>query len=246
MSTSQAEAPAASGSNSAGTSSPALATAWGVARFAAAALILIAIVAQAERTIGGAIEAGREVTTTVANFFSFFTILSNALSVAVLAAAAAWLIAARRSTSREPRALAIAIASVSTYMIVTGIVYNALLRGVQLPQGATVWWSNEILHVVGPLFLLADVLLRVRHRALSWGAIGVVLAFPLAWSAYTMIRGPLVTSPVTGDPWWYPYPFLDPHLTPGGYLGVAGYIIGIAVAISGVACFVVWWRRRGS
>lgn len=245
MSTSQAEAPAASGSNPAGMNSPALATAWGTARLAAAALVLAAIVAQAERTIGGAIEAGRDVTTTVVNFFSFFTILSNTLSVAVLAAAGVWIIAARRGSTREPRALAIALACVSTYMIVTGIVYNLLLRGVELPQGATVWWSNEVLHVVGPLFLLADVLLRIRHRSLSWGAIGAVLVFPLAWSAYTMIRGPLVTNPVTGAAWWYPYPFLDPHLTPGGYLGVAAYVVGIALAIGGVAWFAVWRRRSG-
>lgn len=223
--------------------SAALPTLWGVARLAAAALILAAIAAQAVRTIGGAVDAGRDVATTVVNFFSFFTVLSNTLSVVVLGAAGAWIIAARRATAREPRGLAVALACVSTYMIVTGIVYNLLLRGVPLPQGTTVWWSNEVLHVVGPLFLLAEVLLRIRHRPLSWGAIGAVLVFPLAWSAYTMVRGPLVTNPVSGDPWWYPYPFLDPHITPGGYLGVAGYILGIAVAIGGVAWFVVWRRR---
>jgi len=126
------------------------------------------------------------------------------------------------------------------------LVYNILLRGVPLPQGVTVPWSNEVLHVVIPLFLLADLLFAPRRRALRWSAVAITTIFPIVWVVYTMIRANLVIAPATGNTWWYPYPFLDPHLVPGGYLGVAGYIVGIAIAIIGVACFVVWvGRRRG-
>lgn len=100
--------------------------------------------------------------------------------------------------------------------------------------------------MVIPLVLLADAFLAPRRRPLPWRAIGVVVVFPILWVLYTMIRANFVTGPATGDPWWYPYPFLDPHLVAGGYLGVAGYIVGIAVVIAAVAAGVVWIGRRRS
>ena len=119
-------------------------------------------------------------------------------------------------------------------MIITGIVYNLLLRNIPLPQGSTVPWSNEILHVWAPIFLLLDVLFAPRRRALSWSALGAVVVFPIVWLAYTLIRGPLVHDFRTGNDWWYPYPFLNPNVQPWGYVGVALYSIGIAVAIVAV------------
>ncbi len=38
-------------------------------------------------------------------------------------------------------------------MIITGLLYNVLLRG-ELARGATVAWSNEVLHILGPVYLL--------------------------------------------------------------------------------------------
>ena len=108
-------------------------------------------------------------------------------------------------------------------------------------------WSNEVLHVVIPLFLLADLLFAPRRRALGWSAVAIIAIFPIVWVVYTMIRANFIIAPATGEAWWYPYPFLNPHRVPGGYLGVSGYIIGIAIAIIGVACVVVWvGRRRGT
>lgn len=224
---------------------------WPFARLAAAVLGLAAIVAQLARSIENALAAttewGQHLPTVAANFLSFFTILSNLLAAIVLIIAAVWALRHHRDTEAEPTWLAVLLACVSTYMIVTGIVYNTLLRGVELPQGVTVPWSNEVLHVVIPLFLLADLLFAPRRRALRWSAVAIVTIFPIVWVVYTMIRANLIIAPATGDPWWYPYPFLNPHLVPGGYLGVAGYIIGIAIAIVGIACIVVWvGRRRGS
>lgn len=224
---------------------------WPYARLAAAVLGLAAIVAQLSRSIENALgtttEWGQHLPTVMANFLSFFTIESNLLAAIVLAIGAIWALRHRRDTEPEPRWLAILLVCVSTYMIVTGIVYNTLLRNVELPQGATVPWSNEVLHVVFPLFLLLDVLFAPRRRALPWSTVFIAALFPIAWAVYTLVRANLIIAPATGDPWWYPYPFLDPHLVPGGYLGVSAYIVGIAVAIIGVACFVVWiGRRRGS
>ena len=221
---------------------------WTVLRLAMAAAIVAAISAQLAKSIGTAIELGRDVTTTIANFFSFFTILSNAAAAVVLVWAAVWYVTrGRRAHAPEPTGLAVALAAVSTYMIITGIVYNALLRNIELPQGsAPIPWSNEVLHLIAPLFLLADVFVGPLRRALPWRSLWAIVAFPILWVAYTMVRGPLITNPVTEDPFWYPYPFLNPH-NPGGWGSVVVYVIAIAVAIVAVGALVVWWgRRRGA
>ncbi|WP_337907610.1 Pr6Pr family membrane protein [Microbacterium atlanticum] len=161
---------------------------WTAARAAMAIAIIAGIVAQLAKSIGTAAELGRDITTTIANFFSFFTILSNASAGIVLLWAAVWFVVRRRGPGAvEPTGLAIALASVSTYMIITGIVYNLLLRNITLPQGSEpIPWSNEVLHLIGPLFLLADVFLGPCRRALPWRALWAIVAFPIAWVAYTM------------------------------------------------------------
>lgn len=221
---------------------------WALVRVGTALLIVAAVLAQARVTIGGAADAGRDMATTLVNFFSFFTILSNVASVVVLAWSGAWLWRTRAAAeTREPRPMALALAAVTAYMLVTGVVYNTLLRGIELPQGTTVTWANEVLHVVGPLVLLLDLLLAPGRRRLRWSAVGAVLVFPIVWVVYTLVRGPWVTNPVTGASSWYPYPFLDPGnpaLQPGGYAGVAVYVVGIALLIGGVAAAVVAVGRR--
>jgi hypothetical protein len=214
---------------------------WGILRLAAAALIAAAVIAQLDRTLQNAVANDFHLPTVTANFFSFFTIESNVLAAVVLVVAAV-----RGWTSREerdPAWLAVALAAVTTFMIITGLVYNLLLRGIELPQGQTVPWSNEVLHVVGPLLLLLDALFAPRRRGLPWGTVGIIVMYPIAWAVYTLVRAGLITNPGTGEPWWYPYPFLNPHVQ-GGYGGVALYIVGIAAAFALVAWAVVALGRR--
>lgn len=223
---------------------------WPYARLATALLGLAAIIAQLTRTIHNAVEAdtdwGAHLPTVASNFLSFFTIESNLLAAIVLAISAIWAWTSGRGAEREPRWLAVLLLCVSTYMIVTGIVYNLLLRNVELPQGVTVGWANEVLHVIIPLFLLADLLFAPNRRALPWKAVAITAIFPIVWAVYTLTRANMIIAPATGESWWYPYPFLDPHIS-GGYLGVSGYIVGIAAAIVAVAALVVLTgRRRGS
>lgn len=214
---------------------------WSVLRIATAALIAAAVIAQLMRTVENAVAQGFHLPTVTANFFSFFTVESNlfAAIVLVIAAVRTWTV----REERDPAWLSIALAAVSTFMIITGIVYNLLLRGIELPQGQTVPWSNEVLHVIGPLFLLLDVLFAPRRRGLPWATVGIVVMYPIVWAVYTLVRANLITNPGTGDPWWYPYPFLNPHVQ-GGYGGVALYIVGIAAAFALVAWGVVAVGRR--
>ncbi|WP_309127222.1 Pr6Pr family membrane protein [Microbacterium sp.] len=221
---------------------------WPYARLAASVLGFAALIAQLARTFEVALHAttpwGAHLPTVGVNFFSFFTVLSNLGAAVALAIGAIWAWTKGKDAAREPRWLAVTLTCVATYMIVTGIVYNVLLRGIELPQGSTVGWSNEVLHVVIPLFLLADVLLAPKRRMLTWSTVLVVAAFPIAWAVYTLVRANLIISPALGTPYWYPYPFLNPHTTPGGYLGVTGYVIGIAAVILVVGAAVVWVARK--
>jgi len=219
------------------------ATGWNAARVAIAVLILVAVGAQLWSSVAEAVARERDVATVVANFFSFFTILSNVSSAVVLVLLGVRFFARGRRVEVDPVALATALAFVSTYMIVTGIVYNLLLRGIPL-QPETVPWSNEIMHVWGPLFLLLDVVLGPTRRRLPWTAAFAAAIFPIVWIVYTLLRAPLITNPTTGAPFWYPYPFLDPNT--GGWGSVAVYIVVIAAAIIALAVGVVAiGRARG-
>ncbi|CAN5243804.1 Pr6Pr family membrane protein [soil metagenome] len=216
-----------------------------VVRVAGAAAIVAAVVGQLITSYGfWTGEAGiTDVTVQVINFFSFFTIDSNVLTIVVFLIGAVFLI---RNTDTEPRWFSLARGSVVAYMATTGIVYNLLLRGIELPQGSTLEWSNEVLHVVAPLLMILDWLFAPGRNRLEWKNIGIIVIFPIVWAAYTMVRGPFVFDAVTGNDYWYPYPFLNPVIAPQGYASVAFYVILIAAIIGGVGALVVLVSRKGA
>ncbi len=201
-------------------------------RLGGAAAIVAAIVAQLVRSIENTVAAGDDVGFVLVNFFSFFTIESNVLAVVSLLVGAAAVAAGRTETVGFTVFRLVAV----TFMTVTFIVYNLLLRGIELPQGQTVPWSNEILHVVGPLLIIADWLLAPGRNRLEWKRVWAVVVFPILWVAYTLIRGPIVG--------WYPYPFLNPTNSENGYLSVAFYVILIAAVMVGVGAAAIWVSRR--
>ncbi len=175
------------------------------------------------------------------NFFSYFTIDSNVAAAIVFLIGAVVLLRKRE----DPHWFGVLRGCVTAYMAVTGIVYNMLLRGVNVSEGATVPWSNEILHVVGPLLIVVDWLFAPGRIRLDWTTIWWVVSFPIVWAVYSMIRGPLAYDYVAGKRTWYPYPFLDPSNSPEGYVSVAFYIVLIAAVIGGLGCAVIWVSRRG-
>jgi uncharacterized BrkB/YihY/UPF0761 family membrane protein len=97
---------------------------FGVIRVAAAGVVIAAIVAQLVYSL----EVVPDVTHFLVNFFSYFTILSNALAALALLVGAYFALTRRR----DPAWYNLTLAAVVTYLATTGVVYSLLLRGIQL------------------------------------------------------------------------------------------------------------------
>ncbi|WP_217275167.1 Pr6Pr family membrane protein [Microbacterium hominis] len=196
--------------------------------------------------------AGREnqvLADVLANYFSMFTIVSTILAMAALIGAAEWSLR-HPGTTPEPLSVALSLAATAGPVLLLGVVYNALLRGlpstVALGDSAGIAlldaYGIEVLHVALPLYFVVDLLLAPRRRALPWWSLAVLVGYPLVWTAYTMIRGDLVANPDGSAPWWYPYPFLDPH-GPGGYPSAFLYIGAILVAFLAIGAMIILVAR---
>lgn len=216
--------------------------AFGIGRLLVAGAGIAAIVGQLNTSL--TFWAANNVTNVplaLVNFFSFFTILSNVGALIVMLIGA-WFLFSRKGA--DPQWYNLFRGSVATYMIITGIVYNLLLRGIQLPQGQTLEWSNEILHVAVPIAMLLDWLFTPGRSPIEWNQLWKFLVFPIVWVIYTMVRGPFTPNELGGTSYWYPYPFLNPYTSHNGYFSVAFYIILIAATIGLVAAGVIWVSRR--
>ncbi len=117
-------------------------------------------------------------------------------------------------------------------MTITGIVYNLLLTNVGV--GLTAPWVNDSLHRILPLVVLFDYLIAPPVPPPTYRQALAFLAFPLAYFAYSLIRGAIVD--------WYPYPFLD--VDRHSYDGVALNAVVMAVGMGALACLLAWVARR--
>jgi hypothetical protein len=176
------------------------------------------------------------------NFFSYFTIESNVVAVFVFVVGAVFLV----RKIDDPRWFGIIRACATAFMTVTFVVYNTLLRGVNVSDGLVVPWTNEVLHVIGPILIILDWLFAPGRIRLEWKHVWWIVAFPIVWAIYTMIRGPLAYNELGHKQSWYPYPFLDPANSAEGYVSVAFYIVLIAVIIGLVGAVVIWVSRKSS
>ncbi|OQJ64325.1 hypothetical protein FGG90_13535 [Clavibacter tessellarius] len=217
---------------------------WAVVRLLTALAVLVAVVSQYVvsssywRSVGVEGIWGKTL-----DFLLYFTIESNLLAGVVMAVGAVRLLRRAPLPGRGWTTLRLVA---TTCMVTTGVVYNLLLRGLPTIPGASLPWSNEVLHVVVPALVLLDWLLAPDRRALGYGAIGRVVVFPLAWVAVTLLRGPITGNEVTGAATYYPYPFLDPATGTGGYGAVAVWVVVIAAFICGLALLLIAAGRRSS
>ncbi|MFD6449017.1 Pr6Pr family membrane protein [Promicromonospora sp. NPDC060204] len=159
-------------------------------------------------------------------FFSYFTIQSNLLIGGTSLALAL-------DPRRDGPVFRVLRLDGLLCIAVTGIVYNTVLRGLEMVGGAGPV-PNTMLHVLAPLFAVVVWVWvgprpRVTAATVWWSVV-----YPVAWLVYTFVRGA-----VTG---WYPYPFLD-----ADELGWARALInagGVAVVFLVLAWGVRWADGR--
>lgn len=204
--------------------------ATGVARILVGLFALTVIVIQiTDRLLNNAFDPGE--------YFSYFTIQSILITIVVLLVGG-WM--ALRLPEDTVMYTSVRLGVVA-YAIVTAGVYNLLLRSVPYEGYQGIGWLNEAEHVWLPVFVLLDWLFSPGRPALPFRAMFVAAVYPLAWLAYTLIRGVFFT----GE---YPYPFLDP--ANGGWASVALYIVGLSAFILAIAALGVVYsrirRRRGA
>jgi len=145
-----------------------------------------------QRTVAG----GGTMLDGVATFLAYFTILTNILAAITLSVAARPAPAAARGFFRQ----ASVRSGIALSMLVVGIVYNLVLRGLWEPRG---WQlaADVVLHDIMPVVFTGFWLLAVRGAGLEWRDIPRWLVYPVAYFAYAVARGS-----VSGA---YPYPFID-------------------------------------
>ena len=165
-------------------------------------------------------------TFTSVNYFSYFTQQSNTANAVVLVASG---VTALRGRS-ESRLFAAVHALVTTYVIVSGVVY-AIIVAESVSNGYPIGvpWSSQVLHFWIPTFVVVDWIAAPGRTRVSWKVLSVVLVYPIVWGVATIVRGAEVG--------WYPYFFLDPAqvLWPGEYLTynalALGTIVGVLVGL---------------
>lgn len=143
------------------------------------------------------------------NQLAYFTFLSG-LMVFI---SSAW--TALRPASRSALLRTLRLSGL-VCIIITGLVFNLLLRG---PAGMTgvMLFNDTVLHILVPVLAPLVWAAVGPHGGLTWRTVLASMCIPVAWLVVTLVRGPRLD--------WYPYEILDvPAL---GYPGVSVYIVSI-------------------
>ncbi|OLL70999.1 Integral membrane protein [Pseudonocardia sp. Ae168_Ps1] len=200
--------------------------------FVLAVLVAIALVTQIVLIVQGGPdvntgEAGplAPVGTRLVRLFSFFTIQSNLLVLALAVGLAL-------DPARDGRGFRVLQLDALLGITVTGVVFAALLSSVVTVTGVA-WAVDLVFHRIAPVAVLAGWLVfgprpRIDGRTVAWACV-----WPVAWLVYTFVRGALVD--------WYPYPFLDLRVIDAG---TAATTVGGVVAGAVLLALLLWWADR--
>jgi hypothetical protein len=169
---------------------------FGVLAFVIVASLVIQIVILATGGVdanSGDAAAQVAVGTRFVRLFSFFTIESNLFVLGVS-------LTLLRNPFRDGRWWRVVHLDALLGIVITGIVFDTVLAKIVHPTG----WAavaNFGFHYFSPWFALLGWLLFGPRPRVTWAAIPWAFVWPIAWIAYTFVRGAIVH--------WYPYPFLD-------------------------------------
>ena len=151
------------------------------------------------------------------NFFSYFTIVSNSFGALIVLYAA---------FAKPSRALDLVRGAAVTALVIVGVVFSLLLAGA---EDNPIPWVNAVVHYLMPVAIVVDWALDPPVTRLATRDSLLWLVLPLAYAAYTLLRGAIVH--------WYPYPFLN--VDEVGYPVALAYCAGIAAFALVVAWLVV-------
>lgn len=147
------------------------------------------------------------------NFFSFFTVESNVLVVVVLLLSAVAISLGKNERLDHIRA------ATTVFILIVGVGFSFLLKGLDPGVLTAVPWTNTVLHYVIPAAVLVDYIIDRPQRKLGFVRSSLWLLFPILYGVYCFVRGSL-----TG---WYPYPFLNPAIN--SYASIIITILGLAI-----------------
>jgi len=140
-----------------------------------------------DQVVGMGVRLGR--------LFSYFTIQSNLLVLVM----AVGLVADPLRDGRFWRVLHL---DALLGIVITGVVFGAVLAGQVHQQGIAVW-VNAGLHYFAPVWAAVGWLLFGPRPRIGWATVGWAFVWPVLWIVYTFVHGAITN--------WYPYPFLDAH-----------------------------------
>ncbi|WP_316844748.1 Pr6Pr family membrane protein [Pedobacter psychrodurus] len=161
--------------------------------------------------------SGGDYPATIKVFLSYFTITTNII-VAICFTRLSFF---KRDQSNHLFSKASTLTAITVYIVVVGLIYNVMLRGLILPTG----WAraaDELLHVVSPLVFLLFWIFFVKKASLLYKQAITWLIYPLLYVVFVVIRGYLINK--------YPYPFID--------VAQLGYPKAILNAI--IVIFIFW------
>jgi hypothetical protein len=179
-----------------------------------AVVVAASVATEFGRILVLAADDGAPVLTRVIRFFSYFTIQSNVLVLALAVTLA-------RDADRDGDRWRVLRLDALLGITITGLVYAVVLAPTLHPEGLG-WWTNAGLHYVSPVATLALWLFAGPRPRVAGATVARALVWPVLWIGYTLAHG------AVSD--WYPYPFLD-----AGDLGYAvalrnlGFVVLLAL-----------------
>jgi hypothetical protein len=137
--------------------------------------------------------------TTIVNYFSYFTILTNILTAVCFTFLAFNYRSGIGAFFTRPSVLTAS----TIHITIVGLIFNLILRP-EIHSVGTQAWISDVLHVATPLLFIIYWVLCVPKNYYSWKTIAVWLLYPIVYLIYVLVRGPYAD--------FYPYPFLDVRL----------------------------------
>jgi hypothetical protein len=154
----------------------------------AGALVGFALILQFYLTANLVVAQGGHLVTAVLVFLDFFTILTNILVLAALAAP--WIAPESRLAVffRRP----VVLGAIASYIAIVGIIYTLLLLDFRASEGPPLW-ADVLLHDIGPVLFVIYWLFLVPRGWLHW-------RHPVLWLGVPTVLCGLRDASVHGDP----------------------------------------------